>query len=182
MARLLKILLAVLLTGTFASGSAFATIHNLGVLFPGSTAPLFGAPAPGTSFEDVYSFDIGGFNSTVGVSAVSLSVIPGAASTFPITGELLAFNGSTFDSLAGPVTGAAVILNADVPMASGGDASSDGRHYEFVISGTAPATGVSSYGGSLAVAAAVPEPSSVAMIIGGLLCVGSLALRKMAQR
>jgi hypothetical protein len=93
----------------------------------------------------------------------------------------MAFNGSTFDPLGAPVTGPLVVLNADVPMASGGNASSDGRHYEFIISGTAPATGVSTYGGSLAVVA-IPEPSSVVMIIGGLLSVGSIALRKIARR
>jgi len=185
MVRFSIVLLGVWLAQMFASGSVLAVIHDLGVLFPGAALPLFGTPAAHTDFEDVYGFDIAGMNATVGASFVTLTVkpnSPGASATFDVKGSLEAFNGSGYSALSGPITGPALLVAADVPIASGGDPSGANRHYRLVVSGAAAdISDFASYGGSLRVAA-VPEPSALVILLGGLLALVPLARRKIAAR
>jgi hypothetical protein len=187
MVRLLNILLAVWLTGMFASGSASAAFReiDLGVLSPGSAAGLFGVFPFGVESTDIYEFDISGApTDTVAASAVSLLTLnpPSPAQpTFDLTLELLEWNPvtSTFDAIIGTtVTGAAVVTTADLAPATGGG-NSNNRHYELTVVGMPEGVGMATYGGSIAVVA-VPEASMVLLVMTGLIAVGFLGRRRLA--
>jgi PEP-CTERM motif len=192
MARLSKVLLGIGLTWMFASGSAFAVLFDLGNITPGpgSFKPLGASRTPGVAFDDQYAFNLVGSSGAFAASVVSQQVTPaGDASLFDITAQLFEWNGTSFIALNNlPVTpgGAAIVpgpFRLVLPAATGGDAGGINSAYYLEIKGT-PAAGagnVAGYGGSLNLAAAVPEPSSLLLLLGGTFCAAFLGRRRLTS-
>jgi PEP-CTERM motif len=132
---------------------------NIGTLtlFPALYYNIFAAPASG-SFSDSYSFTLsatsvvyGSVYSSWGTPDVS-SVLVGATAT-TLTGGSGVWNFTTGPLVAGT--------------------------YTLSVQGTAPALSAAAYVGSIsAVPAAVPEPESLALALGGLSILGAFGMRK----
>ncbi len=132
---------------------------NIGTLtlFPSLYYDIFAAPANG-SFSDSYSFTLSG-----------TSVIYGSVYTSwgaPVVSSVLV------DATATTLTGGSGVWHFTTgPLLAG--------TYTLSIQGTAPALSAAAYIGSIsAVPAAVPEPESLALALGGLSILGAFAMRK----
>ena len=122
-------------------------------------------------------------------SAVSQQVTPaGVASLFDITAQLFAWDGSAFVAQNSALPGGAVIVPGPfslvLPVASGGDTAPGGIDFAYYleIKGT-PAAGAGNaagYGGSLNLAA-VPEPSSLLLLLGGTVFAAFLGRRRLTS-
>jgi PEP-CTERM motif len=139
---------------------------NLGTLtlFPALYSNEFPAPAPG-SLANVYSF-------TLGTSAKLTGSIYGASVAPLSIASVVIGNGSS--SVASTLTGS---IAADAwgfttgPLAAG--------TYTLTIS--APSGTLAGYWGSVyATAAPVPEPASMALVLGGLAVIGFAARKRSA--
>ena len=191
MARLLKVLLGVWLAWIFASGSAFAVVFDLGDITPGATSfhTIGASRTPGVAFDDQYAFNLVGSAGAFVASAVSQQVTPaGVASLFDITAQLFAWDGSAFVAQNSALPGGAVIVPGPfslvLPVASGGDTAPGGIDFAYYleIKGT-PAAGAGNaagYGGSLNLAA-VPEPSSLLLLLGGTIFAAFLGRRRLTS-
>src|SRR5215207_11210600 len=177
MARLSKVLLGVWLAGMFASGSAFATLVPLGDITPGASSfTLLGLPAaPGVAFDDQFAFNVIGSDGWFAASVITQELLAnGDSSLFDITAQLFGWDSttSTFIALTGlNLPNPAVLLpetNLVLAQASGGDASPGGINFAYYleVKGTPTAGGsLAGYGGSLNILA-VPEPSSLLLLLG----------------
>ena len=191
MARLLKVLLGGWLAGMFVSGSAFAVVIPLGDITPGSTSfRTFGAPAtPGVAFDDQFGFNVVGSDGALVASLVTQEVAPnGDVSLFDITAQLFGWDSSSssFVQLTGlNAPNPAVILpetNLVLAQASGGDPSGINFAYYLEVKGTptAGAGNLAGYGGSMNLAA-VPEPSSLLLLLGGTIFAAFLGRRRLTS-
>jgi len=193
MARVSKVLLGVWLVWMFASGSAFAIVFDLGDITPGPTSfnTLGASRTPGVDFTDQYAFNVVGSAGAFVASLVSQQVTSaGDVSLFNITGQLFGWDGSAFVALTGLPNpgdvGGATIVPGDsliLPAATGGDPAGINSAYYLEIHGTptaAPAGSLAGYGGSMNIAA-VPEPSSLLLLLGGTICAAFLGRRRLTS-
>ena len=114
----------------------------------------------------------------------------GDVSLFNITGQLFGWDGSAFVALTGLPNpgdvGGATIVPGDsliLPAATGGDPAGINSAYYLEIHGTptaAPAGSLAGYGGSMNIAA-VPEPSSLLLLLGGTICAAFLGRRRLTS-
>src|SRR5215208_6008968 len=130
-----------------------------------------------TAFTDLWTFDISGAGAQGGGNVAALSTqITGSSisqSPLPLRLRLLAWDGDSYDTVLSD-SGLAPILGPSVqaPLSahSGGDVGHG--YYALEVSGTTPAAAVlSQYSGQLQIAA-VPEPSTYALLAAGLLFAG----------
>jgi hypothetical protein len=170
---LLGVLLCILTCSAHAAGQLF----DLGNLFPTSLPGLVERHttetfAGGTSFSDVYAFDLAG-PPGLGVTGTAVgSSFTQAGGTFDLSLALYAWDGSAYQPILSNGPSAVVALTGVVPTAS-----DFGRHYLLSIQGIVPAATTGGYNGYLALYA-VPEPSSFALVFAGLAGLGMLARRR----
>ena len=171
-----KLLLAVgaLLAMTTASNANI--IANLGVNPTSGAGAFSNSPGLG-SFDDQYTFQL--------VGSPQFLTIASVTNVFPSASDFIAnFTGSVFQ-IVGTIGGGddiRVIGPVDATANCGldcqgfaGSALLDAGNYYLDISGVAG--GTAGYGGNLAVAA-VPEPSTWAMILLGFFGLGFMSLRR----
>lgn len=168
-----KVLLGLMLAGFMGTAAAAA----VGPVGPGYLGDLSGRNisigntfAPGFSFNDVYTFDIGLESGAVGSAVSSYLDMPFFHGVeFAITNFGVAFKDSLDNTIVSDVpVNNLVSVFANLPAAMG---------YQFVVSGKATGTMGGGYGGVLA-AAPVPEAETYAMLLAGLGLVGFMVSRR----
>jgi len=129
------------------------------------------------AFTDLWTFDISGAGAQGGGNVAALSTqITGSSisqSPLPLRLRLLAWDGDGYDTVLSD-SGLAPIVGPSVLSSLAAHAGGDVGHgyYALEVSGTTPAASVlSQYSGQLQVAA-VPEPSTYALLAAGLLVAG----------
>jgi len=172
----------VWLVGTFASGAALAAVIPLSLITPGPTSfrGIGAAVTPGVAFDDKFAFDVVGTDGKFGGSLASAQIAPdGTDGLFDLTAQLFKWDpaAQSFVAVTGMGTGPILFFDTGVvvPVAVGGDTSPNGINHAYYleVSGIAPLTlsgKVSSYGGSI-ILAAVPEPASILFLVGGMILV-----------
>ncbi|VAW45109.1 hypothetical protein MNBD_GAMMA03-2048 [hydrothermal vent metagenome] len=149
-----------------ASSLASANVYNLGDLTNGSVDTDTQAGLAG-AFIDVFSFSLteeSFFNALATSSIASISEFTGIS--------LAGYNGTTYD-IAG-IFSVAELTESSV----GSPVSLDAGSYILSISGVASAD---STGYTLSTVSPVPEPSAIALMLGGLGLVGFMAARRRNQ-
>jgi len=160
-----------------AAGSAAANIVNtvhLGNLTD-KTFSIGKSFSPGSSFNDIYQFDIAAFSAVAGTAVtIDLDIPFFAGKEFSIENFSIAFRDSSdnllaFDTQQNP-TDFTVALYTTLLAAT---------DYQFVVSGNVTGTLGGSYGGVLqAVAIPIPEPETYALFLAGLGLFGLVAYRR----
>lgn len=175
-------LLGVLLAGYMGAAAAATTTY----IGPGYLGDLVGQTAVinntingnGTSFTDVYDFDIGSITSEAIASSIKIKLQYGSASQpiFDISNFAIALKDvnsftyatdSTFDAFGQLELSA--ILDPSALGAPG--------FYQFVVTGVTAGTSGGTYLGTLS-AAPIPEAKTYAMMLAGLGLVGFVVLRR----
>jgi len=135
---------------------------------------------PGTFFEDRYTFDVSGLEArgAANASAAAFSDIVGTpGSPVGLQLRLLAWNGTSYGTiLSDSGVTFTPFVEAALPPHVGG-APGHGFYAIEVLVNTPLGAGVTQYSGQLQVAA-VPEPSTYLLVLGGLLLVGWQARRE----
>lgn len=166
-----KALLALALTSAISPAFAVGPSH-LGNL-SGNSVAIGNSFLAGSSFNDIYTFDILPLSAVAGTAVsieLDIPLFPGqefSISNFMIQFRDAANNLIASDMPANP-TDYTLNLNANLPAGSG---------YQFVVSGNVTGTLGGSYGGALA-AAPVPEADTYAMLLAGLGLVGFMVARR----
>jgi hypothetical protein len=176
MSRALALLLGMWL---WAAGSAQAVVHDLGVVGPNSSFPLFGIFLEHQeSWQDIYAFDApwGPHTGTI---------LPLAAITtlgFPIYAQFQEWNGHKFVPV-GPL-GHGVDIHIQAPFlgsATGAGGTPPNRHFELVVSARPNEIlfggPLRSYGGTMGIA---PEPELTLMLLVGLGIVVAFGRKRIA--
>ena len=130
-----------------------------------------------TAIDDLWTFDISGNGSQGASNAAALSTRITATSIdqtpLPLQLKLLAWDGSGYNTLlseSGPSPTLGAFVAASLAANTGG--SPGHGFYALEVLGRTPAgASITQYSGQLQVAA-VPEPSTYALLVGGLLVVG----------
>jgi len=149
-------------------------------MFPTTVPPVQGFEfknsftTGGTVFEDRWTFDVSGPGAQGAASASALFTVSDGT---PEQGQLglqlrlLAWNGTSYATILSDsgVTGAPFV-HAALPPHEGG-AAGHGFYALEVLGNTPPGAILSQYSGNLQVTA-VPEPSTYALLFGGLLLIG----------
>jgi len=128
----------------------------------------------GTFFDDLWTFDVSGPGAQGSASASAFStVIDGTPLQTPlgIQLRLVAWNGTTYGTILSDsgVTTAPFVQSLLPPHVGG--APGRGFYAVEVLGNTPPGADISQYSGQLQVAA-VPEPATYALLLGGLLFIG----------
>jgi len=195
MAGIAKLVVGIWLAGVFASGSALAAVFDLGQLTPGPAggfAAVGASVTPGVPFDDRYAFDVVGSNGLLGGSFVSSRMLPdGTGGFFDLNVQLFKWDSATSDfvALSGFAPGAVPFFDTGIPVAAaqGGDTSPGGinRAYYLKVFGTSDVIApgqVDGYGGSIVIAAAVPEPSTTLFLLGGVLLAAMIGRRRLTGK
>ncbi|MGO9444739.1 MAG: FxDxF family PEP-CTERM protein [Thiobacillaceae bacterium] len=163
------VLLGALATGFI--GSALATVSGPGSLgdLSGTSVSIgdaFNSSEAGSSFTDLYTFDLSNASQTVGTTVtINLSV---GGSSFDLSNMVIEFTDSTgtnvYASDSQNIDGDTLSLNSD--LANGAD-------YHFVVTGEVAGAAGGSYAGVLQ-ALPVPEADVYSMFVAGI---GLIALR-----
>jgi len=135
----------------------------------------------GTSFDDLWTFDIGGNGSqgTGSATALSTKITGFTIQQTPIQLQLrlLAWDGSGYGTvLSDSGSGIAPTVGATLAANSGG-APGHGFYALEVIGATPVGAVITQYAGQLQVAA-VPEPSTYAVVVGGMILLARRARRR----
>ncbi len=156
-------LLVAASVGASAAGGALGSLGPIGAA-SFSSGPL----APGASFSDVWTFSLVA-PSSVSASASNVEVFVGPSTFNNIIGFAALLDSTPLSYTLIPFGGGAVqVLAASTGLGAGG--------HTLTISGTAGSFGAT-YSGTV-VAAPVPEPETLAMMLAGLGSIGFMALRR----
>ena len=175
-----KYLLAAAAAVAMTTASQAAVVTDLGV-DPTSAQGAFSRSVGGGFFDDQLTFEL--------VGAPQWLTIASVTNVFPQASDFIAnFTGSVFQivgaigggddiQVIGPVAATPCLVTPNCQGFSG-SAILDAGNYYLDISGVGGNT--SGYGGNLAVApvAAVPEPSTWAMLLLGFTCISVTAYRR----
>ena len=150
-----------------ASFSASATTYNLGTLNPNGFDTLFGTSldyAANTAINDTWTFTLLESSSTSFAALQTFAINAGRINNFAAV-----LNGTSFGA---PMTGAgAQMLSWSGDLGAG--------LYSVTVTGLTGLAGAQ-YGATVSAipAAAVPEPATYGMMLGGLALLGAVARRK----
>src|SRR6478736_6345885 len=173
-----KLLLAgTALLGLAVSPASAAIVANLGVN-PTSATGAFSHAVGGTTFDDQITFQLVGGPSFLTIASVNNNFADNASRITGFTGSVFrivgAIGGGDVVLVIGPVA-ATANCGANCQGFGGSAILAAPRSYYLDLSGTGG--GSAGYGGTLSVAA-VPEPSTWAMMILGFFGLGFMAYRR----
>jgi hypothetical protein len=154
-------------TGTAAHAAQISSTSDL--VFDGKTSTFgstFDNTQIGQSFQENFTFNNHG---AATVSTAVISIALGDSSSLNLTDFTLAGNGKTWSGTKSVVGNTQYFTLTAANLTSGS--------YTLGVTGAVTGSAGGSFGGNLSVAA-VPEASTVAMMLGGLAIVGVAALRR----
>ena len=171
--------LALALAGSMGSAAAASGVgpSYLGNLIGQNVSITNTIAGYGTPFADVYSFDIGSFQSDAIATTVKVKLQYDSSSLpiFDISNFAITLKDTTGNVYASDNTfDASGALNLQAPLAPSTVASPG--FYQFVVSGTTSGTSGGIYAGALS-AAPVPEPKMWLTMLAGLGLVGLMVER-----
>jgi len=168
-----KLASSLMLAGLLATGASLATaaqIENTSALtFSGGSSDLgasFGPHTMGKSFLEKYTFDV---NNPFTVSSAVISIALGKGSALNIDNLSLSGAGGSYAGVKSVVGNTQYYTINASNLAAGA--------YTLAVGGSVAGHAGGSFGGNLSVAA-VPEASTLAMMLGGLALVGFAAYRR----
>ncbi|MFL9922882.1 FxDxF family PEP-CTERM protein [Herbaspirillum lusitanum] len=168
-----KILASILLTLFLALIGPIAHAANINgtsaLVFNNDTSSFgasFGSGTKNKTFLENYTFS---YSSPFDVSSAVISIALSNVSSVNISSFTLSGNGSTY-------TGSKTVVGNTVYYTLNASSLSSGS-YVLSVAGTVTGTRGGSFGGNINVSP-VPEVSSAAMMLGGLMLVGFVALRR----
>ena len=175
--KIRQLLLAAATLVTMSTAGNAAIVANLGVN-PTSATGAFSHAVGGTTFDDQITFQLVGGPSFLTIASVTNNFANDASQITNFTGSVFrivgAIGGGDDILVIGPVA-AAPNCGANCQGFGGSALLAAPGNYYLDLSGTGG--GTAGYGGTLSVAA-VPEPSTWAMMILGFFGVGFMAYRR----
>jgi hypothetical protein len=176
-----KLLLAgTALLGLAASPASAAIVANLGVN-PTSATGAFSHAVGGTTFEDQITFQLVGGPAFLTIASVTNNFADAASQITGFTGSVFrivgAIGGGDDVLVIGPV---AATANCGANCQGFGGSAVLAAPGDYYLDLTGTGGGSAGYGGTLSVAA-VPEPSTWAMMILGFFGLGFMAYRRRNQ-
>ena len=179
MFMLRKILLTAVLGVSLAAPASAAIVANLGVN-PTSATGAFNHAVGGGAFDDQITFQLVGGPQFLTVGSVTNNFAGPSSQIFGFTGSVFqqvgAVGGGDDIRVIGPIA-ATANCGANCQGFGGSAVLNAGNYY---LDFTGIGGGTAGYGGTLSVAA-VPEPSTWAMMILGFFGVGFMAYRRRNQ-
>lgn len=168
-----KLASGLLLAASLAASASMATASQLNstnhLNLNNGTADIgnsFSSKTSGHPFLDSFTFKYGGI---FALSAAAITTALGSQSGLDITNLTLSGNGNTYTGVKS-VVGNTQYYTLNVSNLTAGN-------YTLAVAGTVTGSRGGSFGGNISVAA-VPEASTVAMMLGGLAVVGFGAWRR----